>query len=1201
MNKKFLSAILFGALMVTSTGTFVSCKDYDDDITNLQEQVDVQKSDLASKVSALESSISSLQSAQSSLDSKIAAAKEAAAKAAADAQAAATAAAADAAAKAEAAATAAAELAAAEAQAAAIAAAQEELAAAKAELVAAIAAAGAEHAADVEELQAALAAAATKHGADIAALNAAIEAAVAGQTADLKALEDAHAAEVLALQSAIATLTANHAADVEGLEAAIAEATEAANVKMAELSGAIQTLQAFAVTTEEALEDLTAADKALQASIAALDTKIAEQAVLVGKNTTAIAAQTEALANYKKALEEYQLANDAAVAGNAEAIAKIEAELAAMKAAADAQAKALNDYIAANNAAVAGNAASIKTNAEAIETLAADIKALQEGQLTEAKVNEIAAQVTKELEGKLDLMSAIYNKMITSVSLVKVLGEDDFTNLALVSSKAVRTWTFGEGMPGAIEFNKGAKETFEQSFVIRVSPSNATVDESTLQLVNSQMGNLDELVDIVSIKPYTGLISRGVSANGLWEVTVKLNEEYDADAYAEASQVKVNGEWEDIVYAVMVGDEDRKVISEYGITLGDQDYHALRTLDFNVDATNVSEIHNRWYGVDNNGPLAKPEMSDDKVPFLEKTWNMDVDADGNEIYSPWDVPTYKDNPNTSKNEINVINDENDKRNLLSAYSVKAGKAFTVNFTDLKEKDKDGNVYKFTDHIRGFYVTLDEECAVESHPSEIRAWEAYDVEGLNEVSTTGSIELTIPEEAGAEGDYIGFRVFAVNYDGSLVDPDGKAFYVYVGETDKGIAELTLSIADKVVIPLEATTTSTKDDFSTAKWGRAQGGKYDLVIKDAAGNVVSVADWTNFKFTYVNEDGDDVEVKLFDDASKLIDSDIITKVTTVEMIKVPASSLKDGMTYTATITAKNTNSGNVAIATVKFAKQLPGFPAYMQPFTGQIVSGNLMVFPYYDATADAALYDMTSSWHGLEKDQDGNTTVTAEKFYHAVSSNQQFTYNSTTNILTAVKGHLNPAANTYLTKWPTNLSYNYGLIRYNYVDEVWAVRNHITYYGDFTMQFGNYVNECKYSMDTNLKIVYPGAIGKTSKFALSKVVIKDWYNAAVSLLKIKEQTTGSKEAKFFARDFKVEFLTGANFDIVNEYYTFDKIANEQYTDADGNKHDNWLIYMTSNSDAATGNPVVTKVRLTFNDKFGNEIVKVVDGSFTMTYQE
>ena len=39
MRKKYLSALLFGALLVTSTGTFTSCKDYDDDINNLQEQI----------------------------------------------------------------------------------------------------------------------------------------------------------------------------------------------------------------------------------------------------------------------------------------------------------------------------------------------------------------------------------------------------------------------------------------------------------------------------------------------------------------------------------------------------------------------------------------------------------------------------------------------------------------------------------------------------------------------------------------------------------------------------------------------------------------------------------------------------------------------------------------------------------------------------------------------------------------------------------------------------------------------------------------------------------------------------------------------------------------------------------------------------------------------------------------------------------
>ena len=48
MRKKYLSALLFGALLVTSAGTFTSCKDYDDDINNLQEQINKVASDLES-------------------------------------------------------------------------------------------------------------------------------------------------------------------------------------------------------------------------------------------------------------------------------------------------------------------------------------------------------------------------------------------------------------------------------------------------------------------------------------------------------------------------------------------------------------------------------------------------------------------------------------------------------------------------------------------------------------------------------------------------------------------------------------------------------------------------------------------------------------------------------------------------------------------------------------------------------------------------------------------------------------------------------------------------------------------------------------------------------------------------------------------------------------------------------------------------
>ena len=47
MRKKYLSALLFGALLVTSTGTFTSCKDYDDEINGLQEQIDANKASIA--------------------------------------------------------------------------------------------------------------------------------------------------------------------------------------------------------------------------------------------------------------------------------------------------------------------------------------------------------------------------------------------------------------------------------------------------------------------------------------------------------------------------------------------------------------------------------------------------------------------------------------------------------------------------------------------------------------------------------------------------------------------------------------------------------------------------------------------------------------------------------------------------------------------------------------------------------------------------------------------------------------------------------------------------------------------------------------------------------------------------------------------------------------------------------------------------
>lgn len=96
MNKKFLSAALFGTLLAASTGTFTSCKDYDDDINGLQEQVDANKKTLDEKLTAL-------QTAMDKANTEVTAAKAAAAaaQAAADKAAQAAAAAAQAAAQAK--------------------------------------------------------------------------------------------------------------------------------------------------------------------------------------------------------------------------------------------------------------------------------------------------------------------------------------------------------------------------------------------------------------------------------------------------------------------------------------------------------------------------------------------------------------------------------------------------------------------------------------------------------------------------------------------------------------------------------------------------------------------------------------------------------------------------------------------------------------------------------------------------------------------------------------------------------------------------------------------------------------------------------------------------------------------------------------------------------------------------------------------
>lgn len=72
MRKKFLSAFMLGALTLAATSTFVSCKDYDGDISALKSDVSALKTDLETKYNAV---VNDLKNQKAELETKIASEK----------------------------------------------------------------------------------------------------------------------------------------------------------------------------------------------------------------------------------------------------------------------------------------------------------------------------------------------------------------------------------------------------------------------------------------------------------------------------------------------------------------------------------------------------------------------------------------------------------------------------------------------------------------------------------------------------------------------------------------------------------------------------------------------------------------------------------------------------------------------------------------------------------------------------------------------------------------------------------------------------------------------------------------------------------------------------------------------------------------------------------------------------------------------
>ena len=843
MNKtKFFSSLLVAVLFAT-TSVFVSCKDYDDDIKNLQSQIDK---------AALKADLDALSTKLAGVESTANAAKTTAENALAKANANAT---------------------------------------------------------------------------EIAAVKATAE----------KAAKDA-AAALAAVATAQTTAEAAQAA-ADGAKTLAENAQKAADAAQA---------TANAAATKKDLED--AVKKVEDAAKALSD---------------AAATKTE-LAEAKKELKEYTDAAEAAALKTAEA-------------AATAAEKALTDAKGYTDAEVVKINDNIKTLAtkEALGTLSKELN----DEITGLK-NTLAAITDEEKMAELvkivGSFDAVVNTLFSAVTSVELISsytgyignnitfdmQDGITvnpfTLDMTTGTIAENSVFGDEHSTfkgeTYEFKAGDNIDFNDGVVVRISPVTADLAAANILLINSKGEGLDDYVEAgtpVRLEEMGALITRGTNIqSGLWFVPFSIKADVTEKEFAAATQVKVQNVPKNILYAVAVNntaenDANRYAVSTYDVDPDYAEYEPVSTFGFTVDKKDIAKIRNRWTGVVAFSPETGETSEKYGMDAKELVWiDNDDDRTKKGLITPATEPgKYDENKAKSLTRLAEAGDD-EVRTGWPMVPVEAAKPFTVAMYD-------GAQYEF----QYYYVTLDERAfAVESDPSEWVAWNSYypNIENLNKLIPAGQpVDITI-NDAKANGDIIGFRVYAVNYDGTLVDPDGRAFYVQVGEpgtTANGVATYYATKADYNFL---ATALDAKDNKSNTTGNASFTAQYkdrtytnDPLTLTATGVVtIEQADFKQFlsgdltvQYTLLKANGKDAATKWSEVAGAAI------------AVKNPGVQV-DGSTVSFTLTAKDPSSDRVINSlTIGVKKELPTAELAIEwRATLAPVDGVLTVYP---SPSDATL--------------------------------------------------------------------------------------------------------------------------------------------------------------------------------------------------------------------------------------------------------
>ncbi|KAA6323509.1 hypothetical protein EZS27_027058 [termite gut metagenome] len=799
--------------------------------------------------------------------------------------------------------------------------------------------------------------------------------------------------------------------------------------------------KADVATLQAAKEAVAAAQTALQSQITGVETTAAAKAVAEAKTAalTEVATQLD-----KLKVGDYSLDEVAEIVGQVEALGleSLSNTVAELK-------ELLDD-----ESTIEGikNVAALKLQVDALEkylegykdgdpTVKEEIEALRV--LIASGIELTPEQATKIVEQLLEsglgeLITLQVEGLITGISIVKVEGitSSDKDLIYTIVPAAADDYTFGEGLGGAIKFekNKVRPEAATLDVILKVTPANATLEGKHVYLVNSK-GNPDINGYITPSDPvrYNDLLTRAADATstGLYKVSFTVNSTYSPDTkdafklltYKDNNNNgKIDsGEGSSIAFAIAVdgkplsGSEiERPVLSEFETAI------IIREPTITYTTPDVVEVDDNKlisFNLDKSGkttdgfPVKNIKNNYSNNSGIEYIWKSDKSAN---------------NGNPQNLSAKQLANDNDARYLKEAYQVSLKEGFDVRITGANF---------VSGKALAFYIDLDWANA----GSKKALWEAAiksnGITGIDKVYSLADAKPIAPISIiseSLENETIGFRLFVVNHDGTLVDPDGRAFYVLCGEKQSDVPNLgTISVTTNIYDNVPTRTSAVWSNEVVIPWndpkvvaaGIATNASnvfgYKLSFEDDAlkdiNSIIAYADVTGGGagkyLAGIPEENDDyakLESTSTAWSTSLSSKKIIigkgTSTSRYDPIIVP-SKLEEGKTYKGTLQLLGANEKVLGEFTINLKKVLPTkFPTFngtgnplggfvdptedkarISPFAG----GKRFFVPIkgvYDAVhgEDTGGHIINVNSSGIYFDDGSATAGTVSKFKHAAYS-------------------------------------------------------------------------------------------------------------------------------------------------------------------------------------------------------------------------